>query len=75
MVSENTTNFVLQIIDPILNGSASEVEVKADAVRRYVTDIQEVSKSRVFTSGCNNVRRDLCAGFYFSLFTSVGYGA
>jgi len=53
MTSENMVNYTLKIIEPILKGGASEVEVKASAEREYVTQVQAVSKTRVI-SRCNN---------------------
>jgi cation diffusion facilitator CzcD-associated flavoprotein CzcO len=60
LTTENTVNYVLKVLAPVLNGEASEVEVKANAEREYVARVQATSKTRVI-SKCDNVRLLLVA--------------
>lgn len=55
MTTENTVNYVLKVLAPVLEGNASEVEVKPFAEREYVTRVQAASKATVL-SKCNSVR-------------------
>ena len=63
MTTENTVNYVLKVLAPVLEGKASEVEVKPFAEREYVTRVQAASKATVL-SKCNSVR----FFFFFAIF-------
>lgn len=52
MASENSINYALRIIKPILDGSASVADVKPDAERKYVNKVQDALSKTVWASGC-----------------------
>lgn len=67
MTTENTVNYAIKIIAPLISGKASEVEVKADAEREYIARVQAVSKTRIIST-CSNVR---LLGVILSIFMSL----
>jgi cation diffusion facilitator CzcD-associated flavoprotein CzcO len=55
MASENMVELTLKMIEPVLKGDASTVEVKKEAEQRYTNDVQQQLKKTVFTAGgCAN---------------------
>ncbi len=52
---ENTVNFALRMIKPILDGKASSVEVKREAEEAYAQTLQNGLRSTVWDQGgCSN---------------------
>lgn len=49
-------NYALRVLEPVLRGKASSVEVKYDAERKYVYRMQEDLQKRVWSAGCQSVR-------------------
>ncbi|EHK22596.1 uncharacterized protein TRIVIDRAFT_179915 [Trichoderma virens Gv29-8] len=54
MAIENAVNYSLRLIQPILQGNAMAVDVKIDAEKEYVDQIQTDLKGTVFYSGCSS---------------------
>ncbi|KAM0248374.1 hypothetical protein ACHAQJ_009499 [Trichoderma viride] len=54
MAVENTVNYSLRLIEPILQGEATAVDVNLDAEKQYIDQIQTDLKQTVWFSGCNN---------------------
>ena len=54
MASENSINYALRLIKPVLDGKAEFVELKRDAEQRYVDRIQEDLSKTVWNSGCQS---------------------
>jgi hypothetical protein len=54
IASENSINYSLRIIKPILNGQASEVEVRKDAEKDFVDRVQVALRKTVWHTGCGN---------------------
>ncbi|KAI1346376.1 hypothetical protein F5Y01DRAFT_22207 [Xylaria sp. FL0043] len=54
MASENSINFALRVIKPILDGKASVVELKPHAEQEYTDRIQSALNKTVFNSGCTS---------------------
>lgn len=54
IAAENSVNYALRIIKPILDGRASVAEVKLEAEREYVDRVQAALGRRVFASGCRS---------------------
>ncbi|KAL2857329.1 hypothetical protein BJY01DRAFT_137718 [Aspergillus pseudoustus] len=54
MASENSVNYALRILKPVLDGSASSVEVKLSAEDEYVKKVQTALRDTVWNSGCNS---------------------
>ncbi|PVH91716.1 putative monooxygenase [Periconia macrospinosa] len=52
MASENTINYALRILKPVISGEAEAVEVKESAQMGYVYKMQEDLKNTVWNSGC-----------------------
>ncbi|RAH47698.1 flavin-containing monooxygenase [Aspergillus brunneoviolaceus CBS 621.78] len=52
MAAENSINYALRILKPVLSGSASAVEVKQEAERSYVYWVQGALRKRVWNAGC-----------------------
>ncbi|PYH91801.1 dimethylaniline monooxygenase, partial [Aspergillus ellipticus CBS 707.79] len=55
MAAENSVNYALRILKPVLEGKASTVEIKLDAEREYVYWMQDALRKRVWNS---------CASWY-----------
>ncbi|RPB01313.1 FAD/NAD(P)-binding domain-containing protein [Choiromyces venosus 120613-1] len=51
---ENTVDYTLRVLRPVLTHTATRVEVKASAEIEYVTWIQSELKKTVFSSGCTS---------------------
>ncbi|KAL2862407.1 flavin-containing monooxygenase [Aspergillus lucknowensis] len=54
MASENSVNYALRVLKPVLDGSAASVEVKAEAEDKYIEDIQATLKNTVWHLGCTS---------------------
>lgn len=55
MAVENSINFALRLIKPILQGNATAVDVNPDAEKQYIDQIQSDLQQTVWLSGgCNN---------------------
>ncbi|KAL2859556.1 hypothetical protein BJX68DRAFT_116847 [Aspergillus pseudodeflectus] len=54
MASENSVNYALRVLKPVLDGSASSVEVKLEAEDTYIQNVQSALKDTVWHSGCNS---------------------
>jgi hypothetical protein len=54
MAVENSINYALRLIKPILQGEATAVDVHLDAEKQYIDQIQTDLKDTVWLSGCNN---------------------
>ncbi|KAI9743463.1 MAG: hypothetical protein M1818_002775 [Claussenomyces sp. TS43310] len=53
LASENVITYAMNFIRLVLNGDAMQVQVKKEAELRYTADVQERTKSKVWT-GCTN---------------------
>lgn len=51
LATENTVNYSLKFIKPILNGEVDTYEIKEEAERAYTADIQEKLKGTVWMEG------------------------
>ncbi|KAF8583212.1 4-hydroxyacetophenone monooxygenase [Ramaria rubella] len=47
---ENQVNYALKIIEPLINGYASEFEVKHEAENKYLESLREASSNRVWNT-------------------------
>ncbi|KAJ5555993.1 flavoprotein [Penicillium frequentans] len=54
MAAENSVNYALRILKPILDGKAASVNLKQEAEDRYVYRVQETLRNRVWNAGCNS---------------------
>ncbi|KAF4874091.1 ABC transporter atnG [Colletotrichum siamense] len=54
IAAENSINFSLRIIKPLLDGKGTIVEVKRDAEEEYVEQMQRDMQDRVWYTGCNS---------------------
>jgi hypothetical protein len=54
IAAENSINYALRIIKPILDGRASAAEVRLEAERAYVDRVQAALEKTVFASGCRS---------------------
>ncbi|KAM7205830.1 hypothetical protein V8F33_000660 [Rhypophila sp. PSN 637] len=54
MASENSINYALRIIKPVLDGKARSVNIRPEAEQRYSNGIQHALKNTVFSSGCGS---------------------
>ncbi|KXJ84922.1 hypothetical protein Micbo1qcDRAFT_237638 [Microdochium bolleyi] len=54
MAAENSVNYALRIIRPVLEGRASIAALRADAERRYSDRMQAALRSKVWNSGCQS---------------------
>ncbi|KAM7184246.1 hypothetical protein V8F20_012294 [Naviculisporaceae sp. PSN 640] len=52
MASENSINYALRIIKPVLDGKAKSVNIRREAEKRYSDKIQHALQNTVFSSGC-----------------------
>lgn len=65
MAIENSINYALRIIEPVLDGKVSAVEIKHDAEARQAEQLQEDLRKSVFGSGgCHSwyVKEDADSG-------------
>ncbi|KAL9483335.1 hypothetical protein ACSS6W_002124 [Trichoderma asperelloides] len=54
MAAENSVNFALRILKPVLDGKSSVVDLKVEAEQRYVDRIQADLQKTVWFSGCKS---------------------
>lgn len=54
MAIENGVNYSLRLIEPILRGEATAIDVKLDAEKAYTSQIQTALQDTVWLSGCNS---------------------
>jgi hypothetical protein len=54
MAAENSINYALRVLKPILEGKASVAGLKRDAEERYVSRIQTDLSKTVWNSGCSS---------------------
>lgn len=54
MAAENSINFALRVIKPVLDGQASVVDLKPQAEAQYTERLQEDLKGTVWNSGCQS---------------------
>ncbi|KAL4953197.1 hypothetical protein BDW69DRAFT_184704 [Aspergillus filifer] len=54
MAAENSVNYALRILKPVLEESASAVEVKSHAEDEYLQDMQVALKKTVWHAGCHS---------------------
>lgn len=54
IASENSINYSLRVIKPLLDGKGTTAEVSLDAEKRYVEDMQQALSRRVIAQGCSN---------------------
>ncbi|OKO89620.1 Baeyer-Villiger monooxygenase [Penicillium subrubescens] len=52
MAAENSINYALRVLKPVLDGDAASVEVTAKAEHDYVYWVQDALKKRVWNAGC-----------------------
>ncbi|KAK2812641.1 hypothetical protein FQN50_001287 [Emmonsiellopsis sp. PD_5] len=52
MAAENTVNYALRVLKPLLDGEAEAMEVKKSAERDYVYWMQDALRKRVWNAGC-----------------------
>ena len=60
MAAENSINYALRVIKPILDGNAKTLELRREAEERYVSRVQDDLAKTVWNSGCSSwyVRKD-----------------
>ena len=58
LATENMVEFTLKMIEPVVKGNASAVEVKTEAEKKFTADVQHQLKNTVFHSGG-------CSSWYF----------
>lgn len=54
MASENSINYALRVIKPVLEGRASIASVKREAERQYSNRVQAALRNTVWNSGCQS---------------------
>ncbi|KAM5471068.1 putative cyclohexanone monooxygenase [Microsporum ferrugineum] len=54
MATENSVNYALRILKPVLKGDATSVEVKQEAERDYANKVQAALQNTVFHTGCKS---------------------
>ncbi|KAH7129271.1 hypothetical protein EDB81DRAFT_661866 [Dactylonectria macrodidyma] len=54
MAAENSINYAMRVLRPVLKDEASVAELKPDAEHRYVTQIQDDLSKTVWNSGCQS---------------------
>lgn len=54
IAAENSINYALRIIEPLLNGKGTVVEVKRDAEQQYVSQMEKDMQGTVWFTGCNS---------------------
>ena len=47
--------YALRVLKPVIKGSTKYVEVKEEAEKKYVYDVQKALSDRVWNTGCNGV--------------------
>ncbi|KAF6807265.1 ATP-binding cassette [Colletotrichum sojae] len=54
IAAENSINYALRIIEPLLDGKGTVVEVKRDAEQQYVDQMEKNMQGMVWFAGCNS---------------------
>lgn len=54
MAIENAVNYSLRVIEPVLDGRATVVEVKREAEERYTQQLQKSLRKTVWAGGCSS---------------------
>lgn len=54
IASENSTNYALRVIKPLLDGKGTIVEVSPEAERKYVDQVQDALSKTVLATGCGS---------------------
>ncbi|KAL7938361.1 hypothetical protein V8C35DRAFT_150824 [Trichoderma chlorosporum] len=54
MAAENSINYALRVIKPVIQGQATAVDVKLDAEKQYTHQVQTDLTGMVWHSGCNS---------------------
>ncbi|KAL5342085.1 hypothetical protein BJX70DRAFT_410826 [Aspergillus crustosus] len=54
MAAENSVNYALRVLKPVLDGSAASVEVEASAEDAYIEQVQSALRKTVWHAGCNS---------------------
>lgn len=54
MAIENSINYALRVIKPLLDGKGTTAEVSLDAEMRYVDSVQDALSKSVLATGCGN---------------------
>ncbi|KAJ3938083.1 uncharacterized protein N0V96_011765 [Colletotrichum fioriniae] len=54
IAAENSINFALRIIKPVLDGKGTTVEVTREAEQRYVNQMQADMQKTVWSTGCTS---------------------
>ncbi|CAK7233346.1 hypothetical protein SBRCBS47491_008577 [Sporothrix bragantina] len=62
MAAENSINFALRLIKPVLDGEYSTVDLKREAEEHYSDDLQTALSKTVWNSGCQSWYVDESAG-------------
>ncbi|KAF9893639.1 hypothetical protein FE257_010951 [Aspergillus nanangensis] len=52
MAAENSVNYALRVLKPVLSGEAVAVELNQDAEDEYILDVQKALRGRVWNAGC-----------------------
>jgi len=55
LTKSSMINYALRIIEPVLKGTMSTVEIKHEAEKSYVYRLQAALRKRVWMAGCNSV--------------------
>ncbi|KAJ9291052.1 hypothetical protein DTO021C3_1268 [Paecilomyces variotii] len=54
IAAENSVNYALRIMEPVLNGNAAAAEVKQEAEDAYAHEVQSALQNRVWNAGCSS---------------------
>ncbi|KAJ9266930.1 hypothetical protein DTO195F2_865 [Paecilomyces variotii] len=54
IAAENSVNYALRIMEPVLNGNAAAAEVKQEAEDAYAHEVQSALENRVWNAGCSS---------------------
>lgn len=54
MASENTVNYALRVLEPVISGKAEYVEITKKAESEYAYGLQAALKETVWSSGCDS---------------------
>ncbi|KAL2823789.1 hypothetical protein BDW59DRAFT_162952 [Aspergillus cavernicola] len=54
IAAENSVNYALRILKPVLEGSAASVEVKLSAEDTYIEKVQTALRNTIWHAGCNS---------------------
>ncbi|KAJ6081900.1 flavoprotein [Penicillium canescens] len=52
MAAENSVNYALRVLKPVLDGKVSSINLKQEAEDEYVYQVQETLRHRVWNAGC-----------------------